>query len=240
MQVGFVGAVTEELPSLVSPGGIADIEVARRSSQSVNTEAATLVAGGADLVVMLVHEGAPVDGLRHDGRLRHVGRHRQQRRRPTSTRSSRATRTWRTTARSRSQEWVDEGRAVTDRPVVSAGQYGTNLNQLVYTVDGATGEVSAKTQDAPPARRPVVRAVHGARPGGRPDRRRSRRPQARRARRGRRSARSPARSTARRLLNAAGTRPRTAAASRRSATSSPRCSSGRPRRPSPAPRRSRS
>ena len=27
-------------------------------------------------------------------------------------------------------DWVDEGRAVTERPVVSAGQYGTNLNQL--------------------------------------------------------------------------------------------------------------
>ena len=31
--------------------------------------------------------------------------------------------------------WVDEGRAVTERPVVSAGQYGSNLNQLVFTVD---------------------------------------------------------------------------------------------------------
>ena len=30
------------------------------------------------------------------------------------------------------EEWAD--RAVTRRPVVSAGQYGTNLNQLVFTV----------------------------------------------------------------------------------------------------------
>ena len=53
-------------------------------------------------------------------------------------------------------QWATDGRAVTDRPVVSAGQYGTNLNQLVYTVDGATGEVSAKTQALLPLEGPVV------------------------------------------------------------------------------------
>ena len=40
--------------------------------------------------------------------------------------------------------WSD--RQVTERPVVSAGQYGANLNQLVFTVDSATGEVIAKSQ----------------------------------------------------------------------------------------------
>ena len=30
--------------------------------------------------------------------------------------------------------------------MVSSGQYGQNLNQLVFTVDAATGEVAAKTQ----------------------------------------------------------------------------------------------
>ena len=44
------------------------------------------------------------------------------------------------------QEWVDGDRAVTERPVVSSGQYGQNLNRLVFTVDAATGEVAAKTQ----------------------------------------------------------------------------------------------
>ena len=34
-----------------------------------------------------------------------------------------------------------------ERPVVSAGQYGTFLNQLIFTVDPATGEVQAKTQN---------------------------------------------------------------------------------------------
>jgi 5'-nucleotidase len=36
---------------------------------------------------------------------------------------------------------------VTQRPVVSAGQYGTALNQLVFTVDEATGEVVGLNQN---------------------------------------------------------------------------------------------
>lgn len=60
--IGFVGAVTDELPSLVSPDGIKDIEV------GPPVEAANRVAdqlsdgnaenGEADIVVLLVHEGA--------------------------------------------------------------------------------------------------------------------------------------------------------------------------------------
>ena len=60
--IGFVGAVTEELPSLVSPAGIEEISVGSP------VEAANRVAdqlsdgktgnGEADIVIMLVHEGA--------------------------------------------------------------------------------------------------------------------------------------------------------------------------------------
>ena len=52
--------------------------------------------------------------------------------------------------------WV--GSSGDQRPVVSAGQYGTALNQLVFTVDTATGEVQAKTQRAA--------AAEGGRPAG--------------------------------------------------------------------------
>ncbi|QEO15020.1 bifunctional metallophosphatase/5'-nucleotidase [Agromyces intestinalis] len=57
VQVGFVGAVTEELPSLVSPAGIAELEV-RDIVDSVNAAADRLEQGGADIVVLLIHEGA--------------------------------------------------------------------------------------------------------------------------------------------------------------------------------------
>ena len=57
--VGFVGAVTEDLPSLVSPDGIAGLTVTD-IVDSTNAEAAALTEAGADVVVLLVHEGAPV------------------------------------------------------------------------------------------------------------------------------------------------------------------------------------
>ncbi len=143
VDVGFVGAVTEDLPSLVSPDGIAELDVAPVVS-SVNAAAADLQAAGADVVVMLVHEGAP-----------------------TTTCATMATGagTWASIVNGVSDDvdaivsghthlgyncslpvagWSD--RPVTERPVVSAGQYGTNLNQLVFSVDTATGEVVAKTQ----------------------------------------------------------------------------------------------
>lgn len=62
VRIGFVGAVTDELPTLVSPAGIADIDVGSP------VEAANRVAdqlsdgrannGEADIVILLVHEGA--------------------------------------------------------------------------------------------------------------------------------------------------------------------------------------
>jgi 5'-nucleotidase len=149
VQVGFVGAVTEELEALVSPEGIADIAV-QGIVESVNAEAADLVAEGADIVVMLVHEGATSTDC--------------------ATAAATGT-TWGDIVGGVSadvdaivsghthlaynceypvQAWIDEGRAVTTRPVVSAGQYGMNLNQLLFTVDGATGEVQAKSQQIIP------------------------------------------------------------------------------------------
>jgi len=145
VQVGFVGAVTEELPALVSPAGIAEIEV-RGIVDSVNTEAAGLVAAGADLVVMLVHEGAAgtdcaaavAPGTKWGGIVSGVSAD------VDAIVSGHTHLAY--NCEYPVQSWIDEGRAVTTRPVVSAGQYGINLNQLTYTVDGATGEVHAKTQ----------------------------------------------------------------------------------------------
>ena len=60
--IGFVGAVTDELPSLVSPDGIKDIEVGEPVT-AANRVANQLSDGNeengeADIVVLLVHEGA--------------------------------------------------------------------------------------------------------------------------------------------------------------------------------------
>jgi predicted extracellular nuclease len=145
VQVGFIGAVTEDLPSLVSPSGIADLEITD-IVQATNAAADDLKAEGADVVVMLVHEGASSTScatMDDD---------------PTSPFGSIITGV---------NDNVDAivsghthlayncsfpvagwaGRPVTDRPVVSAGQYGMALNQLVFTVDPVTGDVVGKSQD---------------------------------------------------------------------------------------------
>ena len=137
VEVGFVGAVTEHLPELVSPGGISEIQVTDIVS-AVNTEADKLKAEGVDLVVMLVHEGAPsttCETMDDD---------------PASDFGSIVTGVNANVDAIVSghthlaydckfpvAEWA--GRAVTERPVVSAGQYGMNLNQLTFTVDPDTG-----------------------------------------------------------------------------------------------------
>lgn len=149
VEVGFVGAVTEDLPSLVAADGIADIEVTD-IVEATNEAATDLKAEGADVVVLLVHEGAGgtsyasattpgtvfgdiVNGVSPDvdaivsGHTHLAYNHSV----PVTA-------------------WQTEGRAVTERPVVSAGQYGENLNRLVFTVDNATGEVQAKTQEIVP------------------------------------------------------------------------------------------
>lgn len=133
VKVGFVGAVTEHLPELVSPAGIASIQVTDIVNE-VNQAANDLKAGGAQLIVMLVHEGAPstnCDTMDDD---------------PTSDFGSIITGvnanidaivSGHTHLAYNCQFPVAawSGRPVTQRPVVSAGQYGAALNRLVYTVD---------------------------------------------------------------------------------------------------------
>jgi 5'-nucleotidase len=144
VKVGFVGAVTEDLPSLVSPAGIADIDVTDIVT-ATNEAADDLKAEGADIVVMLVHEGAPnTDCASMDDD-------------PNSNFGSIITGVDDNVDAIVSGHthlayncsfpvagWGD--RAVTDRPVVSAGQYGMALNQLVFTVD-SSGSIVATSQD---------------------------------------------------------------------------------------------
>lgn len=144
VEVGFVGAVTEDLPFLVSPGGIEGVTVTD-ITDATNAAAAELKAAGAEAVVLLVHEGAPsttyesatdptnafgaiVNGVSPDvdaiisGHTHLAYNHSVP-----------------------VPEWETEGRAVTERPVVSAGQYGSNLNQLKFQFDDG-GVVTGKSQ----------------------------------------------------------------------------------------------
>jgi len=136
IKVGFIGVVTNETPTLVSPAGVASLTF-EKEYVAANRSATALKADGANLIVLLVHEGAPttayadaVDPSNDFGEMlanlspdidavisghTHLA---YDHRVPVP-------------------EWIAEGRAITDRPVVSAGQYGMNLDRLLFTFDAA-------------------------------------------------------------------------------------------------------
>ncbi len=144
VKVGFVGAVTEHLPELVSPGGIEDIQVTD-IVDAVNEEADALKADGVDIVVMLVHEGAAsTDCATMDDD-------------PTSDFGSIITGVDANVDAIVSGHthlaynckfpvaaW--DGRPVESRPVVSAGQYGYNLNWMKFEYDPSADQVLGVSQ----------------------------------------------------------------------------------------------
>lgn len=168
VQVGFVGAVTEDLPSLVSPEGIAEIQ-ATDIVAATNEAADDLVTNeGADLVVLLVHEGSGTTNCdtMDDNPTSNFGQIIAGVNDNVDAIISGHTHLA-YNCEFEVPGWA--GRDVTKRPVVSAGQYGTNLNKLVFTVDSATGEVQAKTQSivalpgafpADPATQAIVNAAN--------------------------------------------------------------------------------
>ena len=137
MQVGFIGAVTEHLDELVSPAGIEGV-VIEDIVAATNREADALEAAGVDVIVLLVHEGAAgtncatmdddatsdfgsiITGV-NDKVDAIVSGHTHLAYNCSFPVAS----------------WAD--RPVKERPVVSAGQYGQKLNQLLLTVDPDSG-----------------------------------------------------------------------------------------------------
>ncbi|WP_157008161.1 5'-nucleotidase C-terminal domain-containing protein [Agromyces laixinhei] len=141
--MGFVGAVTEELPSLVSPAGIAELEVVD-IVDSVNAAADRLVDGvstpdnlEADIVVLLVHEGA------------------------TTTEIESATDP--ASAFGQIVLGVDDdvdaivsghthlayNHVIDGRPVISSGQYGEQFSNMTITYDPETGALTMDNVIAP-------------------------------------------------------------------------------------------
>jgi 5'-nucleotidase len=138
VDVGFVGAVTEDLPALVSPSGIADIYVDDIVA-TVNQGAEDLKADGADIVVMLIHEGASsqdISALSDGSAFAQIVAGVDS---DVSAIVSGHTHL--------AYNHADPNADTAGRPVVSAGQYGTNLNKLVFTVDPDAGTVALKSKD---------------------------------------------------------------------------------------------
>ncbi|WP_188037512.1 ExeM/NucH family extracellular endonuclease [Actinotalea sp. JY-7885] len=149
VRVGFVGAVTEALPSLVRPTGIESLEV-RPVVAEVDRVAAALsdgdeANGEADVVVLLVHEG-PATGDLADSTddsvfgqiVAGVG---------PEVDVIFAGHTHQAHAH---QIPVDGWAEGLTRPVVQSGQYGQGLAHVTLEVDPATGEVVANASEVVP------------------------------------------------------------------------------------------
>jgi 5'-nucleotidase len=121
VRIGFIGAVTEDLPSLVSPDGIADLDVLP-IVETVNGYADQLSDGDegngeADVVILLVHEdaqGALEEGANDNIDVIVAGH-------------------------------THETYAYTQpsgRPVIQTGQYATNIGHINMTVDPDSGDIT--------------------------------------------------------------------------------------------------
>jgi 5'-nucleotidase len=125
--IGFIGAVTEELPALVSPAGIATLDV-RPVVQSVNAVAAQLSDGvaandEADVLVLLVHEGATQPTLASATDL------------STPFGKIVAGVTADVDAIVSGHTHLSYNLVIDDRPVISSGQYGERFSDMKIEVD---------------------------------------------------------------------------------------------------------
>ena len=153
VRVGFVGAVTEDLDSLVSPEGIKDLEV-RSIADSVNAVADDLRDGDAsngeaDVVILLVHEGAEstaLSAITPDSPLGEIVYGVDDD----------------VDAIVSAHTHLAYNHVIDGRPVVSAGQYGENLGLMNLQVDPKTKDLISITNEIKPltaAGKPLYPAV---------------------------------------------------------------------------------
>ena len=141
VKVGFIGAVTEDLPTLVSPDGMKGLEV-RSIPESVNKVAKQLRDGDAsngeaDVIILLVHEGATttdVASITPESRLGEI---------VNGVDKS-------VNAIVSAHTHLAYNHVIDGRPVVSAGQYGENLGLMDIKVDPTTKKLLSITNEIKP------------------------------------------------------------------------------------------
>lgn len=167
--VGFVGAVTEDLETLVSASAIEDI-VVTSIVDAVNEHADDLkgpdgcdTGVSADLVIELVHEGAASTSyaaVTDDSTFGKIVAGANENVDAIVSGHTHLAYNHKVPV----QAWIDENRDVTERPVVSAGQYGANLNRLQFEFAPGDGDLvnirqtvlQLKDYDADPATQDIV------------------------------------------------------------------------------------
>ncbi|WP_456821133.1 ExeM/NucH family extracellular endonuclease [Cellulomonas sp. URHB0016] len=148
--VGIIGAVTEETPSLVSPGGITELSFGD-PVEAVNRVAGELTDGDpsngeADVLVATYHEGAGAgtpDGATLEQELAAGGAFEEI---VNDTAPSVDAIFTGHTHKVYAWDAPVPGEAGKTRPVLQTGSYGENIGKIVLTYDPSTDEVLAHTQ----------------------------------------------------------------------------------------------
>jgi 5'-nucleotidase len=147
VSIGFVGAVTEDLPTLVSPAGIASLEV-KPIVPEINRVADQLSDGNpangeADVVVLLVHEGAATTDISSATDNSRFG---------TVVNGADANIDMIISGHTHLAYDFEIPIAGTGkvRPVISSGQYGEKYGHTVLQIDPTTGELLSAHADVLP------------------------------------------------------------------------------------------
>ncbi len=153
LEVGVIGAVTEETPALVSPGGITDLDFGD-PVEAVNRVAGQLSDGDAgngeaDVLVALYHEGAGAgtpDGATLEEEVAAGGAF------AAIVEDTSAEVDAIFTGHTHKQYAWTAPIPGTDRtrPIVQTGSYGENIGKITLTVDPATGDVTAHGEENVP------------------------------------------------------------------------------------------
>lgn len=137
-KVGVVGAITEETPTLVSPGGIQGVTFSD-PVEAVNKYAAELKDGNedngeADVVIASYHEGAGTDSsetVADNGVFADIAHKTSDEVSAIFTAHTHMT-----------YDWEIAGPNGKPRPVMQTGSYGANIGSMTFTVDPSTKEVT--------------------------------------------------------------------------------------------------
>jgi 5'-nucleotidase len=150
LQVGVIGAVTQETPTLVSPGGVETLTFGD-PVEAVNRVAAQLTDGDpangeADVIIAEYHEGAAAGEVEKTTLEDEIADGKAFA--DIATKTSPEVDAIFTGHTHKLYSWdVPIPGSDKTRPIVQTGNYGENIGQVVLTVDAATGDVQSYTAE---------------------------------------------------------------------------------------------
>jgi 5'-nucleotidase len=143
VRVGFIGMTLKDTPNLVTPAGVAGLQF-KDEAETANALIPRLKAQGADVIVVILHQGGRTTGSFNDKSCPNLSGDIL----PILAKLDPAVDVV-ISGHTHSAYVCDYGRINTAKPflLTSAGQYGTLVTDINLTIDTGTRKVVAKTAD---------------------------------------------------------------------------------------------